>query len=151
MDLSNWDSKFMAMAENVATWSKDPSSKIGAIAVSDDYDVLSIGYNGFPRGVLDTPERLNNRDIKLKLVVHAEQNCIYNSSRNGVSLKGSTLYVHGLPTCFECAKAVIQSGIKCVVVSEKAIKKSEFWEQQWEMSKVLLDEANIKYEVFIDG
>ena len=104
----------MGLARQISSWSKDPSSKIGCVAVGNHGQILSQGFNGFPRGIADTPERLNNRDEKYKYVVHAEQNCIYNATLNGVSLNDSTLYVYGLPVCSECAKGVIQVGVKRV-------------------------------------
>ena len=119
--LSNkWDIRFLELAKGIAGWSKDPSRKIGAIAV-DDRSVVAQGYNGFPRGIEDYAERYEDRDLKYKLVVHAEMNVIYNATYNGVSLDGATLYVWGLPVCSECAKGVIQTGIRRVVMPKQDI------------------------------
>ena len=113
--MKNWEHRYLEMAREVSTWSKDPSRKIGAVAVGPKRNVLSTGYNGFPRGVFDLPYRYNDRATKYRFVVHAEQNCIYNATYNGVSLDGATMYVYGLPVCSECAKGIIQVGIKRIV------------------------------------
>lgn len=139
-----WDLRYLQLAEEVSKWSKDPSSKIGAVAVGSKGQVLSQGYNGFPRGVLDSPNRLNNREEKYRYIVHAEMNLIYNATYNGVSLDGSTLYVTGLPVCSECAKGVIQVGIKRVVMPKQEIKEN--WKDSWDMSKQLFKETNVCYE-----
>ena len=96
--IDKWDDRFLDIAREISTWSKDPSRKIGAIAVRDR-KILATGYNGFPKGIEDTPSRLNIREIKYQYVVHAEMNCIYNAAENGVSLRDSTLYIFGLPVC----------------------------------------------------
>ena len=94
-----WNKRYAELAKQIAGWSKDPSRKIGAVAVGDKGQLLAQGYNGFPRGIKDTDERLNNREEKYKYVVHAEMNVIYNASHSGVSLDGADLYVYGLPIC----------------------------------------------------
>jgi dCMP deaminase len=114
--MNKWSRRYLDVAKEVATWSKDPSKKIGAIAVGDKGQILSQGYNGFPRGVKDTDNRYNVREEKYKYVVHGEMNCIYNACNSGVSLNGATLYVTGLPVCSECAKGIIQVGISKVVM-----------------------------------
>src|SRR6056300_1257995 len=86
-EITKWDKRFMDMAQMISTWSKDPSSKIGAVAVNDEKRILATGYNGFPRGIADTEERLNNRDEKYPRIIHAEMNVLMNALYNGVSLK----------------------------------------------------------------
>ena len=113
-----WDDRYLQLAREVSTWSKDPSTQCGALLIGDSGQVLSQGYNGFPRGMDDDPKLYNERDIKYTRIVHAEMNAIYNASRSGISLKGSTAYVHGLPCCHECAKALIQVGVKRVVMGK---------------------------------
>ena len=122
--LSNkWDIRFLEMAKLVASWSKDPSTKVGTIAVRNR-TVIAQGYNGFPRGI-DDNDRLDNRTVKYMYIVHSEMNAIYNAAENGVSLKGSTIYTVGLPVCHDCAKGLIQVGIKRVVTPE--IETPERW------------------------
>jgi dCMP deaminase len=142
-NMSKWDLRFMNMAREVSMWSKDPSKKIGAVAVGDNHRVLSTGYNGFPRGIQDLQTRLETRELKYKYVVHAEQNCIYNACFNGISLAGATLYVSGLPVCSECAKGVIQVGISTVVIDESAFDIPK-WNESFELTKELFGEAGIK-------
>ena len=144
---NNWDIRYLELAEQVSSWSKDPSRQIGAVAVGTKGQVLAQGYNGFPRGIKDSSLRYNNREIKYKFVVHAEQNVIYNATYNGVSLDGATLYVWGLPVCSDCAKGVIQTGIKRVVMPLQEIP--DHWVDSWALTQLLLNEANIKWE-FID-
>ena len=136
----------MGLAREVSSWSKD-RTKIGAVAINDDRQVLSMGFNGFPKGIDDSKERLENRETKLKYVVHAEMNCIYNAGHNGVSLKNSTLFVYGLPTCSECAKGVIQSGIKHVFMCYPEIINDGPWGQSFKDSREMFFEAKIPWNL----
>ncbi len=140
---NKWDLRFLELAKGIAGWSKDPSRKIGAIAV-DNRSVIAQGYNGFPRGIEDYAERYEDRELKYKLVVHAEMNVIYNATYNGVSLDGATLYVWGLPVCSDCAKGIIQTGIRRVVIPEQDIP--EHWVESWNLTKTMFEEANVKWE-----
>ena len=112
----SWDEYFMGVALLAAERSKDPSTQVGACIVDENNRILSTGYNGFPRGCSDDifPWNRNEADgeTKYPFVVHAELNAILNT--RGKSLVGSRVYV-GLFPCHECAKAIIQSGIKEVV------------------------------------
>lgn len=141
-----WDDRFLALAAQIGGWSKD-STKIGAVIVDDDKRILSQGYNGFPRGIEDHLSRLSDREVKLKYVVHAEMNCIYNACHHGVSLNGSTLYVAGLPTCSDCAKGVIQAGIKRVVMKFDYDLLKGPWGDSWMLTSSMFDEAKIRYEM----
>lgn len=136
-----WDVRYLELAKQVASWSKDPSRQIGAVAIGDKGQVLAQGYNGFPRGIHDDVDRLSDRPTKYRYVVHAEMNVIYNATYSGVSLAGSTLYVHGLPVCAECAKGIIQVGIKRVVIPEQEIPDS--WKESCEFMKQLFKEAGV--------
>lgn len=142
----SWDSRFLDLAEQIARWSKDPSRKIGAVAIGSEGQVLAQGYNGFPRGIKDLEDRYNDRQEKYKLVVHAEMNVIYNATFNGVSLKDSTLYVHGLPVCSDCAKGIIQVGVKRVVMREQEIP--DIWKDSWQKTREMFDEADVKWEFY---
>lgn len=143
--LSNkWDIRYLQLAQEVASWSKDPSTQIGAIAVGNKGQVLSQGYNGFPRGIIDKDEYYLDRETKYKYVVHAEMNVIYNATYNGVSLDGATLYVTGLPVCSDCAKGVIQVGIQRVVMKEQNVPLK--WIDSWKTTAGMFEQANIKWE-----
>ena len=101
----------MGLAQHVAMWSKDPRTKVGAVLVNETKQVLSVGYNGFPRGVFDMPNRYEDRPTKLMFVAHAERNALDNCFTD---TRGSTLYVT-LPPCNECVKSIIQKGVKRIV------------------------------------
>jgi dCMP deaminase len=139
-----WHKKHLELAKHISTWSKDPSTQIGAVIASQTGQILSLGYNGFPRGIADTDDRLNDREQKYQLIVHAEMNAIYNATLNGVSLRDSTLYVHGLPVCKACALVIIQVGIKLVVMPDLQTM-SNTWAESWEKTKQLFTEANVAW------
>ena len=141
---SKWDYRFLDLASLVSTWSKDPSKQIGAVAVGSKRQILAQGYNGFPRGISDSEDRYEDRQRKYELVVHAEMNVIYNASYNGVSLDGATLYVHGLPVCSDCAKAVIQVGINRVIMRKQV--PEDRWLESWMRSREMFKEAGVHYE-----
>lgn len=141
---TKWDTRYLGLAQNVASWSKDPSRKVGAVAIGMFGQVLSQGYNGFPRGIQDSEKRLNDRPTKYRYVVHAEMNAIYNATFSGVSLAGSTMYVHGLPICSECAKGLIQVGIARVVVPKQDVPDN--WKESCEFTKTLFSEAKVQLD-----
>ena len=143
---NKWDKRYIGLAKEIAKWSKDPSKQIGAVAIGDKGQVLAQGYNGFPRGIEDTEDRYNNREEKYKYVVHAEMNCIYNATYNGVSLEGATIYISGLPVCSECAKGLIQVGIKRVVYHTGLDIVPNKWKESNDQTIELFSEADISYE-----
>ena len=114
--IDKWDSRFLDLAKHIAQWSLDPSTKIGAVIARPDHTIVSVGYNGFPRGIADD-NRLKIREIKYQLVVHAEVNAVINAHErlDGCTLYGWPMMQPYSPTCNECAKVVIQSGIQRVV------------------------------------
>jgi dCMP deaminase len=144
-----WGDRYINLAKEISTWSKDPSTQVGAVVIGQNGEVLSQGYNGFPRSIKDTPQRLKDREKKYNLVVHAEMNAIYNASLNGVSLKGSTLYVYGLPICNECAKGVIQVGIDRVIATRPADYNKE-WDESIRDAKALFKEAEVEYKIEVE-
>ena len=143
-DNISWDEYFMSIALLSAKRSKDPNTKVGACIVSTDYKVLSLGYNGMPIGVDDNKipwkshsDTSSFLESKYPYVCHAELNAILNSRHD---LKGSTCYVTLFP-CNECAKAIIQSGIKNIVYLD-----DKYHDQLEEIaSRKLLDMAGVKY------
>ena len=136
---SAWDRRFYAVAEQVAEWSKDPRRRVGAVVVKDKR-ILSTGYNGFPAGLSDSLERLNDKETKLSLTVHAELNALLSAR---VSLEGSTLYVT-YPPCNHCALAIVQSGV-ARVVSPKPNPNSSWLESQTR-SLAVFKECGVEYE-----
>lgn len=141
-----WDKRYIALAQHIALWSKDPSRKVGAIAVGSKGQVLAQGYNGFPRGISDDAAMYENKVTKYQHVVHAEMNCIYNATYNGTSLDGATLYIHGLPVCSECAKGIIQVGIKRVVTKEIDDSMPERWVESTQLTKQMFEESGVTYD-----
>ena len=145
MTIDKWHLRFMEFAKQYSTFSKDPSRKIGAVAVNPIKKILlSGGYNGFPRGILDIQERYDDRPLKYKYVVHAEMNAIYNATLNGVSLDGASLYVWGLPVCSECAKGIIQVGIRKVYWSASEEIPPQ-WQESVNLTQQMFNEAGIEF------
>lgn len=139
----NWDKWLIGLAEYISTASKDPSTKVGAVIVDSDRRVVSVGYNGLPRGVEDSEERLNNREIKYRMILHAERNALLFSQR---SLVGCIMYVYPMMPCASCASMIIQSGIKKVVAP---YNDNPRWVDDFELSKQLFKEAGV--ELFLIG
>lgn len=150
---TRWDNHFLGMALYHSRMSKDPSTQVGAVIVGPDREILSGGFNGFPRGIADTEDRLNDRETKLKLVVHAEMNALLAAARTGMRLKGCTLYlaatddtglVWGGPPCTRCTVEIIQVGIgEIVSYPVKAVPSR--WHEDLKMSRQLIEEAGIRY------
>jgi len=143
MSSTHWDSRWMALAQLVATWSKDRGRKVGAVIVGPDNEVRSTGFNGIPRGVDDDVEERHDAASgeKYLWVSHAERNAIYNAALLGVSTKGCTIYVPWYP-CIECAKAIVQSGIGRIVCFEPDLADSN-WGKDFEKSLIILGEGNV--------
>ena len=137
VDRKKWDRRFLALAAHCAGWSKDPSTKVGAVIVDNQRRVVGLGYNGFPRYVDDTEARYDERSVKYKLIVHSEANAILNAN---IPVAGCTIYSTKFP-CSDCTKLIIQSGIG-VVVSPKPLP-DEVWTADSEFSKQMLAEACI--------
>lgn len=121
--MSKWDRRMLGLVNLVATWSKDPSTGVGAVIVDAKNRVVSLGYNGFPRAVCDSDEALFDRDEKLRRTIHAEENALLFAGR---PVEGCTLYVTH-PPCARCAAKVIQAGIARVVAQMPAEGFGERW------------------------
>lgn len=138
--MSSWDYRFLDLAEHVGRWSKDPSTKVGAVIVRPDRTIASLGYNGFPRGVADQYE---DREHKLLRTVHAEMNAIL-SSRD--QLNGCTLYVSPLFPCSQCAAAIIQAGITQVVA--RMGQPREEWTKSFNAAQDMFRYANVDFMIY---
>lgn len=134
-----WDLRGMSMARLVAEWSKDPSTKVGACLFNSDNTVAGVGYNGFPRGVEDTEERLQNRDLKYPIIVHAELNALFNSTLSDNN--DMRLYVTHFP-CADCAGAIIQSESVAEVIV--GMDMPDRWGGSCKIAKMILKEAGIR-------
>jgi dCMP deaminase len=140
----DWKSYFIQLAEVVKLKSKDENTQIGVVIVGPDNEVVSTGYNSFPRGIDDTCQERQLRPEKYYWMAHAERNAIYNAARIGVSTKDCTMYCTcGIP-CSDCAIAIIQSGIKLVWVRQHdTTKNPNKWIESSKRSLQMLKEANI--------
>jgi dCMP deaminase len=135
----NWDDLFMAMVYLVAMKSKDERTHIGAVVVDKEHIVRSMGYNGLPRHCNDDVLERQKAPEKYYWFEHAERNAIYNARTN---LSGCTMYTNGIP-CADCARAVIQAGIKEVVVDENwGIPKAK-WKKSVDKGEEMLREAGV--------
>ncbi len=112
-----WDERFMDLAREIGSWSKDRSRKVGCVLVGPAREIRATGYNGFPRGVNDDVEARHQRPAKYRWTEHAERNAIYNAARSGVATDGCTAYLPWFP-CVDCARALIQAGITTLVCIE---------------------------------
>ena len=137
------DLYYLNICRSISLASKDPSTKVGALIVDKDGRFVGAGYNGFPKGVKDLPERYNNRETKYKFVEHAEKNAIYFSTKQDLSQ--CTMYSYPLSPCNECAKAIIQSGIKTVI---SALDMSRSNQEIFEIAKQMFLEANVNCPVY---
>ena len=132
-----WHKRFLDLAEHVAQWSKDPSTKVGSVITDGGRKIVSLGYNGLPMYVDDDPEILNNRDEKYKYIIHAEVNSVLTAGRD---LLGCTIYTWPFLPCTNCASMLIQAGIM-EVVSYKCV--DERWTERIEESKRLFNKAKV--------
>jgi dCMP deaminase len=136
--MTDWNDRFLKLAEHIANWSKDPSTKVGAVIVDDSRRIVSTGYNGFPRGVEDSDLRLQQREIKYEMIVHGEINAIVFANQN---LQGCTLYTWPFMPCSRCAGIVIQSGIKTVVT---LLNDNPRWQDSFRLTEKMFAEAGVE-------
>lgn len=132
---TSWDKRYLDLARYVAEWSKDPSTKVGA-CITKNNRIISIGFNGIPTG-LEDEKYLHPRETKISCIIHAEMNAIFTAN---VPLADSTLYVTGAP-CSNCASAIIQCGIKTVVMPVVDRVFASRW--NWHLSEQMFNEAGL--------
>ena len=140
-ELCKWDERFLAMAFSAASWSKDPGTKVGCVLVVNRR-IIATGYNGFPAGIDDSPERYADRQTKLALTVHAEMNAILNAAAAGAKTEGADLYVT-FPPCVNCSTCIIQAGID-TVVCPSVESAPERWRESFAAGREVLKEGGIK-------
>ena len=143
----NWNEYYLAICRAVAARSKDPHTQLGCVIAGPAHEIRSTGYNSLPRGIRDdVPERLE-RPTKYLWMEHAERNAIYNAARCGTPLEGCTLYVEIMP-CMDCGRALVQAGIREVVISSERMKEysSEYYNEHFRMVEVLFEEAGIRVQ-----
>ena len=144
-EIPGWDDYYLEICKVVAARSKDPNTHVGCVIVGPAHEIRTTGYNSFPRGIRDDiPERFE-RPAKYHWIEHAERNAICNAARCGTPLEGCTIYVEIMP-CMDCGRAIVQAGIKEVVVSASRMSQysSEFYNQQFGMVETLFAEAAVR-------
>jgi dCMP deaminase len=139
---NKWDSRFLELAKLVATWSKDPSTKTGAVIVRPDKTVLSIGFNGFPKNMKDNPEQYANREIKYSKIVHCEMNALIHARE---SVEGCTLYTWPFASCDRCCVHMLQAGITRFVFPKLPENLVERWKESTDKTKKYIKEARVKW------
>jgi dCMP deaminase len=136
-DNEKWHKRFLRLAAHIATWSQDPSTQVGCVIVAPDRTTRGTGYNGFPRLVDDSEDRLNNRDTRLALTVHAELNAVLSAG----NVQRCAAYIT-FPPCSACATAMIQAGIAWVIFPEG--EAPERWRADFELAESILLEACVQ-------
>jgi dCMP deaminase len=140
----SWDEYFMSLVYVTAIRSKDASTKNAAIIVGPHNEIRSTGYNSFPRGIIDDISLRQERPLKYKFIEHGERNAIYNAARIGVSTENCIMYTLGTP-CSDCARGIIQSGIKEVIIHLDWEKiNPDMWKDEAEITKILFLESGVK-------
>lgn len=139
-----WVARFIRQAQHTSNWSKDPRRKVGCVIVDNDYNILSGGFNGFPRGISDDL-RLQDKEVKNRLIVHAEANAIAAAARNGHSVKNATAFISNFP-CRPCAGLLIQAGIKKVYcIWDMTFNPTVETQIELKEAKAMLLEAKVKF------
>ena len=145
-----WVEYFRTLAHTVKLKSKDENTQIGAVIVGKDKEIVSTGYNSFPRGLKDNLKERQERPEKYYWFEHAERNAIYNAARIGVSTKGCTMYLScGVP-CSDCARGIINSGIIRIFCERGDVTKGKHWEENYDRSWTMLEEAGIDIQFYDD-
>lgn len=137
---SKWNKRFLDLAGEIASWPKDPSTKVGCVLVDDQRRVVGIGYNGFPRGVDDNKERYENRDLKYLMVQHAEANAILNAVGD---VSGTIAYVTHHP-CSNCLGLLIQASVRSIVTNPTPAGLAERFKDSFSAAKMMAEEAGIE-------
>lgn len=140
-----WDYRFLTLAKHVADWSLDPRTQVGAVIVRPDKTIASVGFNGFPRQVVDSPARLHDRGVKHRMTIHAELNAILHARE---PLAGYRLYVWPFQPCAQCAGAIIQAGISTVYAAQPETV-DEHWVLDFALARQMFYEAGV--ELVTDG
>ena len=145
----NWKEYFRIIAQSVKLKSKDEATQIGVVIAGKENEIVSTGYNSFPRGIDDMREDRQDRPEKYYWMEHAERNAIYNAARIGVSTKGCTMYMTcGMP-CADCARAIINAGIEKIVIEAGGTgAKDDRWIEHGHRSITMFIEAGMKIEYY---
>jgi dCMP deaminase len=145
-----WVEYFRTLAHTVKLKSKDENTQIGAVIVGKDKEIVSTGYNSFPRGIDDNLKERQERPEKYYWFEHAERNAIYNAARIGVSTKGCTMYLSCGMVCSDCARGIINAGITRIFCERGGGAKGVKWEEHAERSWMMLEEAGVNVQFYDD-
>ena len=138
--MHKWDMRYLQLAKHVSAWSKDPSTKCGAVIVDKNNRIVSIGYNGFPQGIKDLESRLKDRPIKLAMTVHAERNALIFAKQD---LHNCVLYTYPIQCCSECIAMMIQAGITRHVSTSHMPAK---WHDSFLIAQDMMQEAHVQFD-----
>lgn len=141
MSQDTWDRRFLEVAAMVAGWSKDPSTQVGCVIVDQGRRILSTGYNGLPRGIVDDPALLEHRETKLRMVIHAEANALLFARRD---LSDCTLYVSPMPPCAQCAAKIVQAGIRRIVTRSPTAEQLDRWRTDFLLALLMYTQAGVE-------
>ena len=142
-EIEKWDFRFLSLANTISSWSKDPSTRVGAVIVDDLRRIVSVGYNGLPRGLKDSQNFLGDRELKYKVILHAEENAILEAERD--RLFGATIYLYPFLPCSHCASRLIQAGVKRVV---SIVNTNPRWVESINLGRQLLETAGINVKEY---
>lgn len=140
--INKWDIRFLNLAEFIGDWSKDPSTKTGAVIIRNDRTVLSLGFNGFPKNMKDDSKEYANRELKYSKIVHCEMNALIHARE---SIEGCTLYTWPLASCDRCVVHLLQAGINRFVFPKLPKKLEKRWKESVEKTKQYINEAGKTY------
>jgi dCMP deaminase len=138
--LNKWTFRGLKLAKEISTWSKDPSTKVGSVILDQNHRVISVGFNGYPKGCND--DGMENREEKYKKVLHSEINAILFAKQD---LKNCTIYVYPMPPCCRCAGAIIQSGISSIITLEPSPEQYERWGDDFDIAYKMYQERNVHF------
>ena len=141
-----WDHRFLSLAQQIGSWSKDRSTRVGCVIVSPDRAVISSGYNEFPRGIDDEVPSRHERPEKYLWTEHAERNAIYNAAREGIRIRDCQLYLSWFP-CADCARAIVQSGIATLVAIRPDLNHLS-WGEHFRIATALLTEGGVQIRLY---
>ena len=137
---AQWADRFLRLAEEIASWSKDPKGGVGAVLVDERKRVIGLGFNGFPDRIADDPALLNDQAAKLPRMIHAEVNAVLNAT---VSVRGASLFTTLAP-CAECAKLLIQAGVVAVYRRPHPEHRHRRWAESFRTAEIILTEAGVE-------
>ena len=140
----NWDEYFRNIVHQVKLKSKDKYTQIGAVIVGPDNEIVSTGYNSFPRGINDDINERQERPEKYYWFEHAERNAIYNAARIGVSTRDCRMYLTCGTPCSDCARGIINSGIRRIICERSGGAVGTKWDEHAERSMMMFNEAEVE-------